>query len=147
MVKKKRLAKKKQKAKAARSVKAKRLPKKDLEKYKKLLLKERDEVGGNLSHITENTLKRSQRDVTGDLSGYSYHMADQASDDYERDFSLGRATEEQKMLYSIDEAMKRLKDGTYGLCLQCGKAISKSRLTALPHAELCIDCKKKNEGR
>jgi RNA polymerase-binding protein DksA len=144
---KRKATKKKVKTKTVKAVKVKRLPKKELEKYKKLLLKERNQIGGDLSHITENTLKRSQREVTGDLSGYSYHMADQASDDYERDFSLGRATEEQKMLYAIDEAMKRIEEGTYGLCLQCGKPISKKRLTALPHAELCIDCKKKNEAR
>lgn len=137
----------KAKAKAVKAVKIKKLPKKELEKYKKLLLKQRERVGGDLSSITENTLKRSLRDVSGDLSGYSFHMADQASDDYERDFSLGRATDEQKMLYSIDEAMKRIEDGTYGLCVQCGKPISKKRLTAIPQAELCIDCKTKNEAR
>ena len=72
-------------------------------------------------------------------------MADMASDNYERDFSLGRATEEQKLLYAIDEAMKRIEDGTYGSCLQCGKPVSKKRLIAVPHTELCIDCQKANE--
>jgi DnaK suppressor protein len=127
--------------------KMKRMPKKDLKKFKELLIKIRTQVGGDLSHITENTLNKSARDASGDLSGYSYHMADQASDDYERDFSLGRATDEQKILYSIDEALKRIEDGSYGNCPQCRKLISKKRLAALPQTELCIDCQKKNEAK
>ena len=119
--------------------------KKELRKYMELLVKERGKVGGDLSHIAENTLNKSQRDASGDLSGYSYHMADMASDDYERDFSLGRATDEQKLLYLIDEAMKRVEDGSYGKCLQCSKAIAKKRLQALPYTELCIDCQSKKE--
>ena len=132
---------------AAKKLKVKKMPKAILKKYKKLLLSEREKVGGGLSYITEMTLNKSQRDASGDLSGYSYHMADMASDDYEREFSLGRATDEQKILYLIDEAMKRVKDGTYGNCLQCGKPVSSRRLSALPYSELCIECQKSNEGK
>lgn len=132
---------------SVKAAKPKRMDKKSLKVYKALLLKEREAAGGDLTHITEATLNKSARDASGDLSGYSYHMADMASDDYERDFSLGRATEEQKRLYVIDEAIKRVEDGTYGSCLQCGKAIAKKRLVAMPHAALCIDCQKKNETK
>ena len=130
-----------------KAVKIKKMPKTELKKYKGLLIEERKKVGGDLSHIAENTLNRSQRDASGDLSGYSYHMADMASDDYDRDFSLGRATDEQKMLFGIDEALKRIEEGTYGNCVQCNKPIPKKRLKALPHTELCIDCQKKNEKK
>jgi len=125
--------------------KIKKMPSAELKKFKLLLLKEREKVGGELSHITENTLNKSSRDVSGDLSGYSYHMADMASDDYEREFSLTRATQEQTMLYFIDEAIKRISEGSYGECLQCGKQISKKRLKAMPATELCIECQKTNE--
>jgi RNA polymerase-binding protein DksA len=121
------------------------MPKSELKVYRALLVKEREKVGGELLHITANTLNKSARDASGDLSGYSYHMADTASDDYERDFALGRATNEQKALYIIDEALKRVEDGTYGSCSQCGKPIPKTRLKAIPQAELCIDCKEMNE--
>ena len=132
---------------AARALKEskKGLPRKELKKYKDLLIKEREKVGGDLSHIAQNALNKSQRDASGDLSGYSYHMADMASDDYERNFSLGRATDEQNVLYLIDEAMKRVEEGTYGRCLQCGRIIAKKRLKAIPYSEMCIDCKKKIE--
>jgi len=127
--------------------KVKKMLKKELKKYKELLLKERERILGELSHVAENTLKKSQRDASGDLSGYSYHMADMASDDYERDFSLGRATEEQRTLYQIDEALKRIEELTYGNCLECGKPIQKKRLTALPYAEVCIVCQRKNDSK
>lgn len=128
-----------------KTAKVKKMPKPLLKKYKDLLIKERQRVGGELSYIARTTLNKSQRDASGDLSGYSYHMADMASDDYDRDFSLGRATDEQKMLYIIDEAIKRVGEGTYGSCLNCGKPIAKSRLKALPYSELCIECQKSKE--
>lgn len=133
--------------KTKKKAKIKKMPKTELNKYKKLLIVERQKVGGNLSNIAKNTLNKSQREASGDLSGYSYHMADMASDDYERDFSLGRATDEQKVLYSIDEAIKRVEDGSYGNCVQCGKPIPKKRLKVLPYTELCINCQKKNEAK
>lgn len=130
-----------------KKIKIKKLPSKLLKKYKALLLKERETIGGGISHITEESLKTSQRDASGDLSGYSYHMADMASDNYEREFSLGRASDEQDLLYAIDEALKRIDDGTYGSCPQCGKQIPKKRLDALPHTEMCISCQTKDESR
>ncbi|MBI5124540.1 MAG: TraR/DksA C4-type zinc finger protein [Candidatus Omnitrophica bacterium] len=130
-----------------KKIKLKKLPKRLLKKYQGLLLKEREKIGGGITHITEEALKTSQRDAAGDLSGYTYHMADMASDNYEREFSLGRASDEQDILYVIDEALKRVQDGTYGNCLQCSKQISKKRLAALPHTELCIECQTKNEKR
>ena len=128
-------------------IKIKRMPKKELNKYKALLIKEREKIGGGISHITQDALKTSQREASGDLSGYSFHMADVASDNYDVEFSLGRASDEQNILYTIDEALKRVEDGSYGSCTQCGKQIPKKRLNALPHTELCIACQSKNESK
>ena len=130
-----------------RKIKIKRMPKKELNKYRALLVKEREKIGGGINHITQDALKTSQREASGDLSGYSFHMADVASDNYEVEFSLGRASDEQDILYTIDEALKRVKDGSYGSCTQCGKQIPKKRLNALPHTELCIACQSKNESK
>ena len=153
IAKKKSVKKVKARAKAAKApavekkFKIKKMPAKELKKYMALLLKERETIGGGITHITEEALKTSQRDASGDLSGYSFHMADMASDNYEREFSLGRVSDEQDLLYSIDEAMKRVDDGTYGSCSQCGKQISKKRLGAVPHADLCIKCQTTDEGK
>ncbi len=130
-----------------KKLKIKRMAKKDLKKYRELLVKEHEKIEGGLNHIASEALKTSQRDAAGDLSGYSFHMADMASDNYEREFSLGRASDEQDLLYAIDEALKRIEDGTYGTCPQCGKQIPKKRLNAIPHTELCIICQSKNESK
>jgi RNA polymerase-binding protein DksA len=144
----KRVKAKKVKAEAKpKKIKIKRMLKKELNKYKALLVKEREKIGGGISHITQDALKTSQRESSGDLSGYSFHMADVASDNYEVEFSLGRASDEQDILYTIDEALKRVEDGSYGSCTQCGKQIPKKRLDALPHTELCIACQSKTESK
>jgi len=145
--KKKMIAKKEQAAPKEKKFKIKKMAAKALKKYKALLLKEREKIGGGLNHITQDALKTSQRDASGDLSGYSFHMADQASDNYEVEFSLSRASDDQDILYLIDEAIKRIGDGTYGNCPQCGKQIPKKRLNAIPHTELCVICQSKNERR
>jgi RNA polymerase-binding protein DksA len=120
--------------------------KKDLEKYKNLLLKKREEVIAEMADITKDTLKKSQREASGDLSGYSFHMADQASDNYEREVSLNLASDSQKLIYAIDEALGRIKDKTYGRCLRCNKEISRKRLQAVAYTTLCIDCQRKEEA-
>jgi DnaK suppressor protein len=130
-----------------KKIKIKRMAKKDLNKYRALLIKEREKIGGGISHITQDTLKTSQRESSGDLSGYSFHMADVASDNYEVEFSLGRASDEQNIMYTIDEALKRVDEGSYGNCTSCGKQIPKKRLNALPHTELCIVCQSKTESK
>lgn len=121
--------------------------KKELEKFKKLLLKKREELISNVNHITGDTRRQSQKEAAGDLSGYTLHMADMASDNYEREFSLNLASGERETLLDIDEALKRISEKTYGKCLSCGKKISKKRLYALPHAKLCLACKRDEEEK
>ncbi len=145
ITKKKRISKKTQKKAAKRAPKQKRLSNRELEKFKYLLLKEKVELDQELSHIANEALKKSQKEATGELSGYTYHMADLASDNYERDFSLSLATEEQKKLYVIEEALKRIRERSYGYCLGCGKRILKRRLEVVPHAAFCIKCQKSQE--
>jgi RNA polymerase-binding protein DksA len=121
--------------------------KKDLEKYTKLLLEERKGILGGVDRISEENLKKSQRDASGDLSGYSFHMADMATDNYDREFSLGIADGERQTLSKIDDALKRIKENSYGKCQSCGKVIAKKRLNAVPHAENCKVCQEKEEAQ
>ena len=121
--------------------------KKDLERFKKLLLKKREDIVTEMNNITKDTLSKSQREASGDLSGYSFHMADQASDNYDREFSLNLASDSQKLIYAIDEALGRLKEKSYGRCSKCNKEISRKRLHAIPYAILCIDCQRKEESK
>ena len=117
----------------------KKMTKQEMKKYKELLIKERETLSNELNSLTKDSINKSQRDASGDLSSYAYHMADMATDNYDRDFSMGIATEEQKRLFAIEEAMKRIEEGSFGNCLQCGKRILRKRLDAIPYTELCIE--------
>ena len=119
----------------------------DLKAYKKRLLELRSELTDEIGKITNENLNKSTRDSSGDLSGYSLHMADQASDNFDREFSLDLAQNEQNILYRIDAALKRIEDKTYGECITCQKTITKQRLKAVPYAELCIGCQEAQEKK
>lgn len=121
------------------------MTKTELDRYKKLLLKKKEEILQAVKHIEQDTLSRSQRDSSGDLSGYTLHMADVATDSYDREFSLGLASNAQRILYEIDEALKRVKEKRFGNCQLCEKPIPKKRLTAIPYASMCIACQSKEE--
>ncbi|MEA3306118.1 MAG: TraR/DksA family transcriptional regulator [Candidatus Omnitrophota bacterium] len=121
--------------------------KKELEKFKKLLLKKRNELIADVNRITENTRRQSQKEASGDLSGYSLHMADMASDNYDREFLLSLASGERETLLEIDDALKRVNEKTYGRCLSCKKRIAIRRLSAVPQAELCLPCQQKEEKK
>ena len=118
--------------------------KREAAKYKKLLFEKREDISNEINHIAKENLK-SQKEASGDLSGYSLHMADMASDSYDREFSLNIASAEQEIVYEIDEALKRIDEGKYGRCLVCDKKIPVRRLKAVPYAKHCIQCQSSEE--
>jgi DnaK suppressor protein len=75
-----------------------------------------------------------------DTSAFGMHQADAGSDAYDRDFALSMLSKEQGSLYEIDEALKRIEDGTYGVCDLCQKPIKHERLEALPFTRYTVDC-------
>ena len=121
--------------------------KKDLKFFKELLMKKKTELAKGIDHIANDALKTSQRDAAGDLSAYSLHMADMATDNYDREFSLGLADNEQKILNRINAALEKIDEDTFGQCELCEKKISKVRLKAVPYAELCVPCQEKQEKK
>ena len=123
------------------------LQKKDLERFKKILETIRARLAGDLKHLEGDSLNTDQRESSGDLSGYSFHMADMATDNFDREFTLGLAANEQQGLNVIDDALRRIKEGTYGVCEECSKPISQKRLLAVPHARLCIKCQELEEKK
>lgn len=125
--------------------------KKELKKYQDILIGIKEKIQDSLNHLEGDNLKQSQKESTGDLSGYSTHMADAASDAYDREFALNIASKEGSILYDIDYALKRIEEKSYGLCEICEKQIGIRRLNAVPYAKLCIKCQeleeKKSTGR
>ena len=125
----------------------KKFSKSDLKDFKKIVLKKKEEILNDLKHISDDTLRKSQKEASGDISGYTYHMADVATDNYDREFSLGLASGERKSLYELDDALKRIEEGSFGICDVCKGSIAKIRLKAVPSARLCIKCQQKREKR
>lgn len=125
----------------------KKFTKKDLLEFKKIVLKKKEEILAEIKQISEDTLKKSQKEASGDISGYTYHMADVATDNYDREFSLVLASNERELLFAIDEALKKIEEGTFGICEDCKSLIAKNRLKALPYAPLCVKCQSKKEKK
>lgn len=127
--------------------KSSKMNEKDLQKYKEKLLNLKDQVSDEIKHLSEDTLMKSQKELSGDMSGYGLHMADVASDNFERDFSLERVSDGRNVIIEINEALRRVDEGTFGICGMCKGPISKQRLEALPHSRFCKRCKEKHESQ
>ena len=123
------------------------MKKQELKKFEDLLLSKRDELVGDIGQLRKGSMDTTLTEAAGDLSTHAYHMADQGTDAEEREKSFYFASKSGRFLYHIDEALRRIKDGTYGICESCGHDISVARLEAVPHARLCISCKEKEEMR
>ncbi len=121
------------------------MKKQQMEHFKSLLLQKRTELTEQLGIIRETSFNDTMKDASGDNSAYAFHMADQGTDTQEREKAFMLAHREGRLIYHIDEALERIKDGSYGSCQDCGKPISPERLEAVPHARLCIECKSKEE--
>jgi len=119
----------------------------ELKKIRQTLVEQKAMILEELMRIRGETLHKSIKDASGDLSGYAFHMADMATDLYDREFSLELAEGERERLYVLDGAIKHIDDGTYGKCDMCGESISRQRLKALPQAQNCIICQEKEEKK
>ncbi len=117
-----------------------------VKQFRQLLITERVKLVEEIKSIAKD-VSTSPREASGDLSAYTVHMADMAADTYERELSMNIASSEQQILYQIDEALKRLDDGSFGLCQQCNQPIAVSRLKAVPYASLCIECQRAKEQK
>ncbi len=120
--------------------------KKQLTHFEKRLLEERARAVKELGHYGES-FDATLQAADGDLSSYSFHMADQGTDAMEREKAFLFASQEGRFLWHIDQALRRLyrSPETFGKCHQCGNEIAFERLDALPHARFCIDCKQREE--
>jgi DnaK suppressor protein len=119
--------------------------KKDHKHFETRLLAERQRLTKELGYLEQNVLKQNQRDSSGDLSGYSFHMADVGTDAMEREKAFLFASAEGRAIYDVDEALRRLYNGVYGTCESCGQPIARERLEVVPHARLCVRCKEREE--
>ena len=86
-----------------------------------------------------------KKESAEEMTGYSMHMADSGTDNFDRDSALSLLSSDQDAVYEIDEALKRIERGTYGICELTNKAIPKNRLNAVPWARYTVDSQAKLE--
>ena len=112
---------------------------KEVQDFREKLLVKRREIIGDVNEIEGETLKKSRLDASGDLSSMPIHMADLGTDNYEQEFAIGLMDSERKLLNEIDDALRRIDKGNYGVCEGTGKPIAKARLEAKPWARYCVE--------
>jgi RNA polymerase-binding transcription factor DksA len=132
------------KTKSADAADEKDIPEK-FRRYYKLLVDLRKHLTAGIELHSEETLKRSSKDDSGDLSAYGQHMADAGTDTFDRDFALSLVSSEQEALAEIDAAIKRIHDNTYGICEITQKPIAKDRLLAVPFTRYSAEAQKELE--
>lgn len=120
-----------------------KLPKRELDRYREILLRKRSELVGDVANMEEEALRQN----SGSLSSLPQHMAEQGSDASEQSLSLDLAQVDRNLIREIDEALKRIEAGTYGICELTGKVISAERLAELPWARYSIEAARELERR
>lgn len=115
----------------------------DLEKYKKLLLAEKDRL-----ELEHRVISGELAEHIGDLADYDdHHPADAATETYERTKDYALEENFHDLLEKISEALRKIDEGTYGICDRCETTINPDRLRAIPYATLCISCQERLERR
>jgi len=112
-------------------------------KQKEKLLQLRDAMVDSMAGVAQDTLR--SRAEGSEASAFGMHQADAGSDAYDRDFALSLLSQEQDALYEIDQALKRIELGTYGICEMSGKQIPHARLEAIPFARFTVECQSQLE--
>lgn len=120
---------------------SKKLNPKDLESYRELLIQLRREMSGDISSLEADAFSTDGDRLSVD------NPADIGSESFAQEFSLELLQRDEATLIEIDEALERMRLGSYGLCESCEEPIPKVRLNAVPHARCCVECQRKNERR
>ena len=114
---------------------------KDLDFFKELIIEQKTEILENARKLRESIVDENTGEYVGDNSTFSMHMAEQGSDEMEREKMYMLIQRDEKHLFYLENALERIAKKTYGLCISCGKAIHKARLEAVPITSHCINCK------
>ena len=111
--------------------------------YREMLLKLRESYQDQLNIHRDDALTNRK---SGPGAGMATHMADLGSDNFQHDFELGLLSDEGTVIEMIDEALTRLDENEYGICIECGQEISPARLEVKPYARFCLECKSRKEA-
>ena len=118
-----------------------RLPRKELDRYREILLAKRNELVGDVANMEDEALRQN----SGALSNLPQHMGEEGSDACDQSLSLDLAQVDRNLIKEIEEALKRIDDGSFGVCLRTGKRISADRLAEVPWAKYSIEAAREME--
>jgi RNA polymerase-binding protein DksA len=118
----------------------------DSDRFRDVLLEERKRVEAALQNLHDEN-PGTLSDDAGEETAYDNHLADTATETYDRELDYTLEENSEHVLADIDAALKRIEAGTYGVCTNCAKQIPEERLEARPWATLCIDCQRDRERR
>lgn len=131
--------------------------KKDLDHFKQIIMEKRDEIIEQLQNLKDQMLDPTTGEYINENSPYSLHMAEQGTDAMEREKTFLYAQRENKFLGYLEDALKRIEAGTYGICIECIEEpqhlcetcplVPKPRLEAVPHSQLCLPIKQRQEKK
>ena len=122
--------------------KKKKWTKKELEKFKTLIIEKRKVVADDLDVAKEKADEVLKNNSVNAI--YSSHIADAGSDQQEMEKNYYMVDRENTFLQYLNRALDMLDAGTFGICTSCGKLINKERLMEVPHTSSCFDCKSKS---
>jgi DnaK suppressor protein len=114
----------------------------DSDRFREALLEERKRVEAAIQNLQEENSGTLAEDAGEETA---HDLADTATETYDRELDYTLEENSEHVLAEIDAALKRIEEGTYGICTNCGKQIAEERLEALPWATLCIDCARDRE--
>jgi RNA polymerase-binding protein DksA len=112
----------------------------DTERFRQMLADERKRVTNALGHLHESN-STSLEDETEEET-YDNHLADSATATLNREIDYTLEENSEHVLSSIEQALQRIENGTFGTCARCGRQIAEERLEAIPYATRCIDCQR-----
>lgn len=117
------------------------MKKREMQKFKKLLLTEGEHLTKGIRTIGEDTLQAAGQKAASDMSSF----AEAGTDNNDRETALKLAGGESQMLREVSEALLRIEEGTYGKCVDCDEEIPVKRLEVFPAAKRCVECKSRFE--
>lgn len=118
----------------------KKFTQEELEFYQKKLLLMRARLRGDVSSISSKADEKNELVNSGSVSTSPIHLAEAGTDNFDQEFTLSLVEIGSGRLKEINAALERIKNGTFGICEECGSRITKKRLEAIPYTDVCIDC-------
>ena len=112
----------------------------DTDRFRRLLLDERDRVQATIENFHESNSRSFEEETEEET--YDNHLADSATATLNREIDYSLEENSEHVLGAVNDALGRIDNGTFGTCVRCGRQIAEERLEAIPHATRCIDCQR-----